>query len=316
MVTVVWADRKSPVLSASSLVCLSRTPGVNLTLGCAHDCIYCYARGYSTFPGENKVIIYKDLVEKLEVELARKKTKPHAIYFSPSSDIFQPVPEVLEISHAILKFLLGKGIGIALLTKGEIPESTLRLLLQNADKVKVQVGIITHDEAVRSVFEPGAASIDTRLRQMAAMAAGGIAVEARIVPILPGITDTLGAIESLVEAVSRAGIRRASVSALFLRPAISASLKRRIADETTLAALFGFYKGINRMPVHASHSSVMPLPRKMREGIYMRFEQSAHKHDIEVSICGCMNPDIGGSCNIAGTWPENAIQHNLFDEKS
>ena len=85
MVTVAWADRKSPVLSASSLVCLSQTPGVNLTLGCAHDCIYCYARGYSTFPGENKVIIYENIVEKLGVELARKKTKPQAIYFSPSS---------------------------------------------------------------------------------------------------------------------------------------------------------------------------------------------------------------------------------------
>ena len=129
MVTGIWADRKSPVLSGSSLACLLQTPGVNLTLGCAHDCIYCYARGYSTFPGENKVIIYKNIVEKLEAELTRKKTKPQAIYFNPSSDMFQPVPEVLEISHAILEFLLGKGIGIALLTKGEIPERTLRLLL-------------------------------------------------------------------------------------------------------------------------------------------------------------------------------------------
>ena len=70
------------------------------------------------------------------------------------------------------------------------------------------------------------------------------------------------------------------------------------------------------MPVHAKHSSVLPLPRKIREEIYTRFEKSAQKHDIEVSICGCMNPDIGGSCNIAGTWPENVIQRHLFDEKS
>ena len=172
--------------------------------------------------------------------------------------------------------------------------------------------MITHDDAVRSIFEPGAASIDTRLRQMATMAAGGIAVEARIIPILPGITDTQDAIESLVEAVSLAGVKRASISALFLRPAIAASLKRRIADETTLTKLFGFYKGIKRMPVHASHSSVLPLPRKMRQEIYAHFEQSAQKHDIEVSICGCMNPDIGGSCNIAGTWPENDRQPELL----
>jgi len=225
MVNVIWAERKSAVLSSSSLACLAHIPGVNLTSGCAHDCVYCYARGYSIFPGENHVVIYKNILEKLESELLRKRNKPHTVYFSPSSDIFQPLPEVLELSHSILKFLLSKDIGIAFLTKGKIPDKTLNLLLNNADKVRAQIGIITHDDNVRRMFEPNAANIEVRLDQMAKMAAGGIAVEARLVPVLPGITDTPDYIERLCAVISGAGVKHAAISTLFR------SEERRVGKE-------------------------------------------------------------------------------------
>jgi DNA repair photolyase len=113
-------------------------PAVNLTSGCAHSCIYCYARGYSIFPGEDKVIIYENTLDKLKNELANRRAKPQAVYFSPSSDIFQPVPEVIELGYSIPEFLLSRGIGIAFLTKGYIPPKTLKLLMTYPDKVRVQ----------------------------------------------------------------------------------------------------------------------------------------------------------------------------------
>jgi DNA repair photolyase len=312
MVNIIWAERKSPVLSSSSLGCLIDIPSVNLTSGCAHDCIYCYARGYSVYPGENKVVIYKNILEKLKKELLYKRNKPQAVYFSPSSDIFQPIPEVLELSHSILDFLLSKNIGIAFLTKGKIPDKTLNLLLNHADRVRAQMGIITHDDDIRMMFEPNAASIGTRLDQMARMAAGGIAVEARLIPILPHITDTPDSIERLCVTISDAGVKHASISALFLRPAIAASLKQHIAGKNILGDLLGFYRDTKRMAVHAEHSSVIPLPRQKREEIYDRFKQIAMRYRITLSICGCMNPDIGGVCNIAGKWPEHGLQPGLF----
>jgi DNA repair photolyase len=315
MVNVIWAKRKSPVLSSSSLACLAHIPGINLTSGCAHDCIYCYARGYSIFPGDNDVVIYNNILEKLKSELLRKRNKPHAVYFSPSSDIFQPIPEVLELSHSILEFLLSKDIGIAFLTKGYIPDKTLNLLLNYSNRVRAQIGIITHDDNIRRIFEPNAASIDVRLGQMAKMAAGGIAVEARLVPILPGIADTSDSIERLCATISNAGVKHAAISTLFLRPAIAASLKQRILDKGTLDGLLSLYKDGKRLAVHAEHSSVIPLPRQKREGIYSRFRQVAKKYGVELSICGCMNPDIGGICNITGKWPELVSRPSLFDQE-
>jgi len=315
MVNVCWVERKSPVLSASSLSCLSHIPSVNLTSGCAHECVYCYARGYSVYPGENKVVIYKNTLEKLKSELPRKKNKPQAVYFSPSSDIFQPVPAVLELSHSILEYLLLSGIGVAFVTKGHIPDKTMGLLLNHAGKVRAQIGIITHDENIRWIFEPNTASVNQRLEQMKKMSLGGIAVEARIIPILPGITDIPECIDTLFQAIVKTGVTRASISTLFLRPAILGAIKRHIPDKDILGHLLDSYKDAGRLKVHAENSSVIPLPRLKREEIYSRFSEIANKYSIELSVCGCMNPDIGGTCNITGKWLVQNTQPDLFSKE-
>ena len=313
MVTVINIQRKSPILSPSSLACLSHIPAVNLTSGCAHNCIYCYTRGYSIFPGESKIVIYENTLDKLKTELANKRAKPRVVYFSPSSDIFQPVPEVIELSHTVLEFLLSRGIGVAFLTKGYIPEKTFKLLLAYPDKVRAQIGIITVDESIRHVFEPNAADVSTRLGQIAKLIKGGIATEARIIPILPGITDIPDSISQIFNAISHTGVTRAAISTLFLRPAIISALKRHIADENVQEKLLRYYRGGERLAVHAKNSSIIPLSRSKREEIYSRFRRVARQHDIELSVCGCMNPDIGGTCNITGKWPLDYTQPSLLE---
>lgn len=213
----------------------------------------------------------------------------------------------------MLEFLLSKGIGVAFLTKGRIPDKTLNLLLNHADKVRAQIGIITHDDNIRRIFEPNAANTGVRFQQMAGMTTGGIATEARIIPILPGITDTPDIIDSLFHAIASTGVTRAAVSTLFLRPAIIGSLRRYISDKVTLEKLLDTYADERRLPVHAGHSSVIPLPRLKREEIYTRFSQIARKYDISLSICGCINPDIGGTCNITGNWLTRESQSSLFN---
>jgi DNA repair photolyase len=315
MVVVTQTERKSGILSPSSLSCLNSIPSVNLTSGCAHDCVYCYARGYTIYPGDGKVVIYKNTLEKLKDELLRKRTKPSVIYFSPSSDIFQPVPEVLELSYSVLEFLLSSNIGVAFVTKGRIPEKTLDLLLCRAENVRAQIGIITDDDNIRRIFEPKAASVERRFEQMAIMASEGIGVEARIIPILPGITDSVDSIGSLLHAISDTGIKRVAISTLFLRPAIINSLKRHVSSKDLLEKLLINYREMRRLPVHAEHSSVIPLTCQKREEIYARFKQSAKQFALDLSICGCMNPDIGGTCNITGKWLIDNNQPGLFKQE-
>jgi DNA repair photolyase len=52
---------------------LTHVPTVNLAAGCAHECRYCYARGYQTHPRDGKVRFFTNTIAKLREELRRKR---------------------------------------------------------------------------------------------------------------------------------------------------------------------------------------------------------------------------------------------------
>ena len=303
MVGVTQVERRSSVLTPSSLACLSRMPTVNLTAGCAIGCAYCYTVGYSSHPGEGKVAVYGNTLEKLEAELARKRKVPPAVFFSPASDLFQPVHQVLELGHQILEFLFSKGIGVAFLTKGHIPENTFRLLLSHADKVRAQIGITTLDEETARHFEPNAASPRERLEQMAALIDGGVPSHARVDPVLPGLTDNPDVLIGLFSALAKAGVKHAAASLLFLRPSIVRSLKRNLQDRDMLEETLRFYGNARRLAIRAENSTTGVLPKPTRAEVFARIRRAAEEYKIRVSVCACKNPDIArGTCGIGGEW--------------
>jgi DNA repair photolyase len=304
MAEVIRAGRRSAVLTPSGLPCLSTIPTINLTAGCLHNCTYCYIRGYSTFPGEGRITLYEDTLERLREELARRRRRPRAVYFSPSCDPFQPAPEVLELAQAVLEFLFSEGIGVALLTKGRIPDNMMRLLVEHAELVRAQVGITTLDDAISQAFEPKAASPGRRLAQIEALVAAGVPTEARLDPILPGLTDGPRSVERLFAALARIGVRRVAASALFLRPAVVQSLRRNVPDEEMLARLLGTYQESERIAIRGTGSYVQTLPLAARRDLFARMREIASARGIELSVCACKNADLAsGSCNIAGRWP-------------
>lgn len=316
MVTVIKADRKSAVLTPSSLACLSAMPTINLTAGCLHDCVYCYIRGYRNYPGESRIVLYEDTLERLRQELRRRHTRPHAVYFSPSSDLFQPAAEVLELSHAILKFLLDEGIGVAFLTKGHIPDDTIQLLINHAELVRAQIGLISLDDRISQAFEPHAASPRERLQQLEALIAGGVLAEARLDPILPTLTDSPDSLNQHFATLVQIGVKRVAAGPLFLRAAIRQSLTRSISDREMLAPLLGAYRDKEQVVMRGTELPIQNLPAEARRQIFVRLQNAAEAHGIELSLCACKNPDLAqGSCNIAGRWPRrppSAVQMPLM----
>jgi len=310
-------QRKSPVLSPSTLACLSHIPTINLTMGCAHGCLYCYTRGYRAYPGQGRVTMYGNTWEKLQSELRRKRRKPHAIYFSPASDLFQPVPEVLDLAYVVLQEIFDRGIGVAFLTKGAIPQRHMDLLKRNAALVRAQIGLITLDKEVLSAFEPDAAPPDVRLGQLRELNAGGIRTQIRIDPILPGLTDTSDTFERLCAAASNAGVRDAAASSLFVRPALLRKLQEAGATNALVARCLAAFHNPQRLAIHAERSTVTALPACEREKIFQRLERVAARFRIAVKRCACKNPDIAtGTCSIAGDWKPKSPQSEscLFDE--
>lgn len=301
--TVTGAKRQAQVLTPSGLACLSVLPTVNLTAGCLHDCVYCYIRGHRNYPGESRIVLYEDTLERLRYELRPGQPKPRAVYFSPSSDLFQPAPEVLELSHPVLEFLFSEGIGVAFLTKGEIPDETLDLLVDHADLVQAQIGLITLDEELARILEPHAASPRTRLWQLHSLIAGGVAAAARLDPILPMLTDYPEALDRQFAALAQVGVKRAAAGVLFLRPGILCWLTRRVPRQM-LPPLLAAYREEEQAVMRGGQYPIQSLPTDRRREISARLQDAAEARGIRLDICACKNPDIArGSCNIAGTWP-------------
>ncbi len=102
-------ERKSDVLRPSSLACLGRSydATINLTQGCPHGCVYCYARGYRNYPGDDRVLLYGNTVEKLRQELLRKRRLPETVYFSPSSDAFGPYRLLQRMTYEAMQSAAG-----------------------------------------------------------------------------------------------------------------------------------------------------------------------------------------------------------------
>lgn len=258
-------------------------------------------------------MLYEDTPERLEHELGRAKVKPRAVYFSPSSDLFQPHPDIQDCAERVLGILFRHGVGVAFLSKGVIPERAMALLEAHAHLVQAQIGLISTTDDVARTFEPGAAPPARRLEQMEHLVRARISTAVRMDPILPGITDSDDELAGLFEGVAAAGVTAASVGILFSRRSITSSLRQAtgpLADR--VPAMLARFKHGGSIEMRGAGTGVGVLAMAEREAIFSRVRRHAAARGIEVRICACKNTDIAvGSCNIAGRWPRTATPRQI-----
>jgi DNA repair photolyase len=299
MASVRFVERRGAVLTPSGLACLAGVPTVNVSTGCAHRCIYCYGRGYSQYPGEEVVLVYRDTAARVEKELARKRRRPAAVYFCPSCDAFQPVSAVLEQSYRSMAAILDAGVGVEFVTKGAIPDCFLDLFGSHRGSVSAQVGLTTLDDGLRAMLEPGAASVAERLRSISRLKDAGVSVAVRADPLIHGVTDSDSSLGALVPASRERGVTDLAASYLFLRPAIVASLKRHVADCALVERILAPYAEGERFRLRGGAGGGLALPEAVRSAAYKRLARLGAEHGLQVHVCGCKNPDVAsGRCHL------------------
>ena len=315
---VVLKERKSSVLSPSTLKCRNDMPTLNPTAGCAHLCSYCYARGYSNYPGDETIVLYANLAEKLENELSRKRKTPAFVYFSSSCDAFQPVKQVLDTAYSLMALLLRKGIGVSFLTKGRIPDKFIALFKSHSKLVQAHIGITTLDRQLQKQIEPHAATPGDRLKNIRALTKIGILPEVRFDPLIPGLTDSTSNIESLLKTLGRSGIKNVGLNYLFLRPIINRNLREDLGYTKAMEKISqAFYDNID-LKLLASKSRVKALNLDFRQKQYKHISLLAKQYGIKTYVCGYKNPDVAEDLTCkAITWQKyfdkNTIQYQLFD---
>jgi DNA repair photolyase len=296
------------------LPCLGDIPTINITEGCAHACTYCYTQGYSGYPGPGRVILFENTAELVRSELARMRHRPRRVYFSPSSDAFQPLPEVQEVTYQTMAVLLEGDLEVAFLTKGAVGERFLLLFAKSPSRVYAQIGITTLDERLWRTFEPGAASPSQRLDTIEGLMRIGVPTKARLDPLIPDLTDTDASLSGLLFELERREVRHAAASYLFLREPFAGRLVEEMArlDEPRTPRV---QWGWRSMAAGVGGGRMMDSDERRTR--FSRLEALAARSGISVHVCRCKNPDLSSAlgCRISGptSRPADTPTLPLFD---
>lgn len=313
-----FIERKGYVLTRSTLKCLSQVASINPSLGCVHQCAYCYARGYSIYPGDGRVLVYGNMPEKLKNELSTRRKLPAYVFFSPICDVLQPIPQVLMVTYELMKVLLEYGIGINLLTKGRIPTKFLELFSHYKKLVHVQIGITTVDRDIQTKIEPYAATPQERILNIKRLIEIGITPEVKLDPLIPGVTDTESNLTTLLEALQGFGVNSTGINYLFLRPQIKKNLYKALVNTPFLPKILDHYQNSKSINLLAEQSRVIALDVYYRKRAYEQISRWARDFGIYAYVCGCKNPDITEEPLCGINWGQHFEkilgQKQLFEE--
>ncbi len=316
---LLYKERKSNVLSPSTLKCLNGAPTLNLTAGCKHLCVYCYARGYSNYPGDNTIVLYSNLAEKLEGELARKRKNPNFVYFSPSCDAFQPVKQVLDSTYSAMELLLKKGIGVRFLTKGSIPNKFIPMFESHSSIIQAHIGITTLDRQLQELIEPYAATPEARLNNINSLVDIGVLPEVKFDPLMPGLTDSTDNLGPLFKRLACSGIKSVGLNYLFLRPIISKNIRNALEHTKALKKVLRAFNDNIDIKLLASKSRIKVLDLHFRQEKYKSISLLAMRYGIKTYICGYKNPDVaeGLTCKavLQKDFDKKKLQYQLFSNQ-
>ena len=221
---------------------------INPYLGCSHGCRYCYAafmRKYSHHHQQtrwgNFVECKANIVELLRKELSRKRSRG-TVMLSSVCDPYQPIERQWQLTRGCLEALGEFGWEVEVLTRSLLVVRDLDILTTMA-QVSVGFSIGTENDQVRSILEPGAPPIQSRVEALKALHVAGITTWVFIAPMLPMDTGRLYEMVSpyvdyvLVDALNYRG----QVRELFIRNRWDFALTHEYAMKTgaILMELFG-----------------------------------------------------------------------------
>ena len=212
----VLPDRARSVITSNNSPDVGFDVSINPYRGCAHGCVYCFARPTHSYLGlspgldfETKLFYKADAVSILEAELAKPKYVCKTIALGINTDGYQPLEKRLEVTRGILAVLTRCRHPVTIVTKSALIVRDLDLLTDLAKDhlVSVMVSVTSLTNEIKRTLEPRAASPAARLRVIEQLSDAGVPVGVLVAPVIPAITDH--EIEDILSAAKAAGATRA-----------------------------------------------------------------------------------------------------------
>jgi len=212
----VLPDRARSVITSNDSPDVGFDVSINPYRGCAHGCVYCFARPTHSYLGlspgldfETKLFYKADAVNILEAELAKPKYVCKTIALGINTDGYQPLEKRLEVTRGILAVLARCRHPVTIVTKSALIIRDLDLLadLAKDQLVSVMVSVTSLSNEIKRTLEPRTASPAARLRVIEQLTEAGVPVGVLVAPVIPAITDH--EIEDIMGAAKAAGATRA-----------------------------------------------------------------------------------------------------------
>ncbi len=200
------------VLSKNDSPDLKWDYSVNPYQGCEHGCTYCYARNSHTYWGfsagldfESKVIVKRNVAQKLEQRLLNKSWKVQPIMLSGNTDCYQPIEREFQLTRALLQVLLKYRHPVSLITKNALILRDLDVLskLATLGLVHVYLSITTLNEELRGLMEPRTSTSINRIKAIGKLAEAGVPVGVMMAPVIPGLNHS--EIPAVLQSAAAAG---------------------------------------------------------------------------------------------------------------
>ncbi|ACK41644.1 MULTISPECIES: radical SAM protein [Dictyoglomus] len=179
---------------------------INPYVGCAHGCLYCYARFMKRFTKHTEgwgefVDIRVNMPEVLKKEIKREKYKNGNINIGTVTDPYQPLEEKYEITRKILEILSEYPYPLSILTKSDLVLRDIDLI-KKFKNIDVNITLNTLDEDWKRVVEPNSPSIERRIYTIERLKQENIKVYVMMGPFWPFFSDA----EELIKTFKVLGI--------------------------------------------------------------------------------------------------------------
>jgi DNA repair photolyase len=199
---------------------------INPYRGCAHACVYCFARPTHTYLDlnaredfEREIVVKVNVPELLRTELARSSWKREHVALGTNTDPYQWVESRYLLLPGIWQALADYRTPCSVLTKSPLLLRDIDLFKQLArnDLFFANLSIPTLDERAWRATEPRTPNPNARLEAVSALNEAGIPTGVLIAPLMPGINDDPKQVERIVSRAAEAGATSVNGVALHLR---------------------------------------------------------------------------------------------------
>ncbi len=261
---------------------------INPYRGCEFGCRYCYARYTHEFMDrhdpelfEREIYIKQHAAWLLRQELKHVRPDEY-IALGTATDPYQPIERKAQVTRSLLEvFAEQSGLRLGIVTKSTLIERDIDLLTRIAARnhLTLHLTITTPDAKLARILEPRAPRPDLRFGTVERMSAGGLRVGILCSPLMPGITDTRRALDTMARRAKKAGASFFAAQPLFLKPCSKPVFMRFIQEHfPELEKIYATRYGDNAFVSRAYSERIAALVRAViaQYGLDRRFSEDLH----------------------------------------